>query len=228
MLLNANQKTRLHTRSTKPRTSFKDGYSPAFAARKSFLYFYSDLIRHFFSSRRTHPLPWTGATYSTTLITCLDQWTTRFSSLYPTNDNLLDIPHPRHLFLMSFYSITLPYLQSLCTRIKASIHGRQRKKLRAATNSSIRKLDSLHEKHQLGDVIAQLSGNPSSHLDLHALPCKERGLITDPQEIQSALTAYFTDWYAVPVTLDPLAQRISDPSYQLVGKLTREPLDSTK
>ena len=86
--------------------------------------------------------------------------------------------------------------------------------MRERTNPELKRRLQLWKQHKLGELIQDLSGKPTGHLDLQSLPSPTHGQITNQAHIQDITNEYLADWHAIPKELDSAANHIArHPTY---------------
>ena len=223
----AKKKNKQMQRTSKKRSSCKNGFSVNFLILKAYLTFYHNLIRLAFpSGRRKNKSRWTSISYQSHLTRLINEWTKHYRSILAQmlpSSPAHYMKAPAHLQYMDFYQITKAYIAVQLKMLKSEMHGADRSEMRLTQNSTIRYHDQLRAQGKLAMLIRLLTGDPDYELDLQTLPV---GQIVEHYEIQRRINQYFEDWHAIPKTLDPAARHLAvDPLWWLT-LLHCEPTDS--
>jgi hypothetical protein len=199
----------------KQRSIFKDGYSVTYAIWKTYLAFYTNLLRLAYGSgKHQRHANWGRHNYQRLLTKWLTSWGIRHQTLHRQQTRPSELLHPSHLHQQDYSALSRVYIEKLIADIKSRLHGEERHRMRRAVNAEILRRDELREKQKMGELIQALNNKPQAHPQLHTLPSPVYGQITDPVLIQKELNDYFRAWFALPENSDPAAERLArDPEW---------------
>lgn len=209
------KKKRLQLGCQRQRSKFKDGYSTTQQLLHCYGTFYRCVIRKVFSTTKNAHTKhiWSPATAHRLLRVWAEQWKEKYCLLLQ-NATLpplaADLPHPLTLMTAPFASITLQAMRALIKQTHAHLHGADRYRMRLLSNKEIQKREALRLQGKHGRLIELLTnGGTNMDLDLTTIPCPHTGQITDPAAVHAHISAFFTDWYTIPTTLDPAGSQLA-------------------